>query len=464
VRFKTPGPPVGVDAVGLDASIAVTWNPPASDGGTSITAYTVTAQPGSETCTTTGATTCTVDGLVPGARYSVSVRASNVVGAGRLSRRSMATPTESRPESLDNAYLFLDQMMDMYTSGSTLRLVQSFTGGLLHGYTDSVTYDDALIIDALLARGTADDLARAQVIGNALMYVQANDPAHDGRIRAAYGPGPLTGPGAVVTTDATSDVGNMAWVGQALMQLYASTNDVAYLDGATGIATWIQDNTYDTRGSGGYTGGITANGSKISWKSTEHNIDVYALFTMLAAASEDPIWSTRAAWAQQFVESMWDSSQGRFSVGTLDDGVTVNDAEQPEDVNSWSYLALENPAYATSVDWDVHNLAVNTKAFSGVSFCLGDRSGVWFEGTAHLADALETRNGAGDQTQADAYLGGIAYAQLDGKNANGLGIIAASKNGLRDCDGGEYFASLHTGATAWYLLALQNANPFHLLG
>lgn len=103
---------------------------------------------------------------------------------------------------------------------------------------------------------------------------------------------------------------------------------------------------------------------------------------------------------------------------------------------------------------------MTAKGFSGVSFCLGDRSGVWFEGTAHLATALQLRNGTGDRTQAAAHLGDIAHAQASGKNTDGLGGLAASKNRLIDCDGGRYFASLHTGATAWYLLALQGADPF----
>jgi hypothetical protein len=372
-----------------------------------------------------------------------------------------ATPLPA-PSSPASAYLFLDQMMDRYATGPTLRLVQSFTGGTLQkkGFTGSVTYDDAVVIDALLVRGTPDDLARAETIGNSLLYVQADDAAHDGRIRAAYAPDPLTGPGAVTATDKKADVGNMAWVGQALLQIYARTGSPGYLTGATALAQWIQSNTVDTRGSGGYTGGLPARGAKIQWKSTEQNLDVFALFSLLATEPSGSAWAARAAWARQFVVSMWAPSAGRFYVGTTTDGVSVNDAEQPEDVNSWSYLALADPAFASSIDWDVRNLAVTAKGFSGVSFCRGDRSGVWFEGTAHLADALQLRNGSGDRTQASAYLGDIAHAQVAGKNTDGLGIIAASKNGLSDCDGGRYFASLHTGATAWYLLALQGADPF----
>jgi len=62
-----------------------------------------------------------------------------------------------------------------------------------------------------------------------------------------------------------------------------------------------------------------------------------------------PVWSQRAAWARRFVVSMWNPGQGRFYLGTTDDGVTRNDTAQVADVNSWSYLALQDPAYAASV-------------------------------------------------------------------------------------------------------------------
>ena len=159
---------------------------------------------------------------------------------------------------------------------------------------------------------------------------------------------------------------------------------------------------------------------------------------------------------------MWDASAGRFYVGTGNNGVTPNKSFKPEDVNSWSYLAFANPAWSAAPGWDVTNLAVTEGGFSGVSFCSGDRSGVWFEGTAHLADALELRNESGDRLQAQTYLGDIEYAQTKGPNTDGLGIIAASKT-ISDCDGDHYYASLHVGATAWYVMAAGGIDPFTLL-
>jgi hypothetical protein len=354
-------------------------------------------------------------------------------------------------------------MMDLYTTGETPRLVQSFDGGPLKGFTDSETYDDALTIQAFLSEGSPDALRRAKTIGNGLLYVQAHDPAHDGRIREAYAPYPLENPSDVVPTDDTSDVGNMAWVGMALSQLYHATGLSKYLTGAERIAAWVETNTRDTRGAGGYTGGYTARGSKIRWKSTEHNIDLYALYTMLATETGNQAWTTDADWARGFVEAMWDPRMGDFYVGTLNNGVTPNTSEQPEDVNSWSYLALQDPAYAASVTWNEDNLAVSKDGFSGVEFCQGDDGdGVWFEGTAHMADALEYRDAPGDAARAASYLNDIQYAQSSGPNSDGLGIIAASVNKLSDCDGDYYYASLHIGATSWYLLASLKVNPFAL--
>jgi hypothetical protein len=353
-------------------------------------------------------------------------------------------------------------MMDRYAGGAQLRLVQSYKGGVLEKrhFTASVTYDDALIIDALLARGTPEDLARAQVLGQALLYVQANDPAHDGRLRAAYEPTPLSSPAAMQATDPASDVGNMAWVGQALAHLYARTGTAAYLAGAVAIGEWIQANAYDTRGAGGYTGGRGPTDAKLTWKSTEHNIDLASFFELLAAQTHEGFWSSRAQWAKSFVTSMWNSAEAMFFIGSGEDGSSINESSFPEDVNSWSYLALRDPTYAGSLEWNRTHLGVSRRGFAGVSFCSGDRSGVWFEGTAHMADALAVRGAPGDAALAQAYLADVAHAQTSGRHGDGLGVIAASKNGLRTCEGERYFASLHTGATAWYLLALQAADPF----
>jgi hypothetical protein len=58
-----------------------------------------------------------------------------------------------------------------------------------------------------------------------------------------------------------------------------------------------------------------------------------------------------------------------------------------------------------------------------------------------------------------AYLTGIAYAQAHGPDGDGLGIMAAPKDGLTDCEGDSVYASPHTGTTAWYILAASRVTP-----
>ena len=53
-------------------------------------------------------------------------------------------------------------------------------------------------------------------------------------------------------------------------------------------------------------------------------------------------------------------------------------------------------------------------------------------------------------------------AALEWRASPGLGIVAASVDKLSDCDGDFYYASLHTGATAWYIMASGSIDPFTL--
>ncbi len=91
-----PGAPTGVLASsGADAQSVVVWTAPTSDGGSSITGYTVTASPGGRTCSwTSGSLSCTVTGLTNGVSYSFTVTATNAVGTSAASAPSSGvTPT-----------------------------------------------------------------------------------------------------------------------------------------------------------------------------------------------------------------------------------------------------------------------------------------------------------------------------------------------------------------------------------
>jgi hypothetical protein len=286
-------------------------------------------------------------------------------------------------------------------------------------------------------------------------------------VRDAYHAKDLTGVArAPRIANAASHTGNLAWTGMALAQLSRATQDPKYLKGALALAAFIQQNFYDPRGIEGYTGGFEANGRKISYKSAEHNIDLYALFTVLARLTGDGAWQARADHALKMIGAMWDAKRDFFWIGTGLDGQSINKTDPvPEDVQTWSFLSLRLPQYQPSIDWALANLTATGGAFRGLSFAANDRSGVWFEGTAHAAAALVFRNVGQDSNTAAALLSDIEIGQARAPNADGSGIDAASKDGLRTGDGANdrYYAALHIGSTAWYCLAKQSANPFRLL-
>jgi len=82
-----PGPPTITGVKAGNASIAATFTPPASNGGSAITGYTVTAVPldaaSGPTRTALGAgSPITVTGLTNGAAYNLTVHATNAIGNG----------------------------------------------------------------------------------------------------------------------------------------------------------------------------------------------------------------------------------------------------------------------------------------------------------------------------------------------------------------------------------------------
>ena len=87
VPASPPSPPLSVVATATSGEAAITWQEPASNGGSSITSYTVTSSPGGLTCTTE-ALSCTVEGLANGTAYVFVVSASNAVGESSQSLTS----------------------------------------------------------------------------------------------------------------------------------------------------------------------------------------------------------------------------------------------------------------------------------------------------------------------------------------------------------------------------------------
>lgn len=419
--------------------------------------------------------------------------------------------------SIDAALKFQNLMMDAYASGSTVRLTQSYSdqSGL---ESTSFTYDNAVSIHAYLLDGSRDSLARAEILGQGLIYAQStNFPFNDGRFAQAYFVNAASPSGAFITPAAfpfffyTSAVGDQSWAGMALAQLYARTRNSAYLTAALNVANWIVTNTFNTLGPGGYSFGTNINQFNQSvpspnGKSTEHNIDTYAFFTMLdqltrhAAANNGTSWRDLADHALNFVTAMYNPTAGYFYTGTLGDQISINPTPIPEDCQTWSYLALLNNKYKHTIDWALANLQTTdtaaspnskltgTESFTGMVFDTAslaptipgsDPNAVWLEGTSHTIAALIARSIAGADSLRDRVQDlqsavklidtcESAQSQLGaGQTVNGTSIplgqgLQAATSQLDTGFGFTYGPVKHIGATGWYLIAAHAGNPFHL--
>ncbi|MEV6629158.1 hypothetical protein AB0M54_00205 [Actinoplanes sp. NPDC051470] len=443
--------------------------------------------------------------------------------------RHLVDPSLSGPVA--RAYRYLDVVQDAYAKGAEPRLLQSYNNesGLM---TAAFVYDNALATLAYLANPSVANVRRARLIGDALLWAQANDEAFtDGRVRQAYAAGPMQfyGGGAYFPGLEREDgkaaflwpygfggssVGDMAWTGLALAQLYVDTRIKKYLDGAVALGLWITERESGYV-NGGFHGGVQADGvTPQAWCSTEHNIDAHALFTLLAKLTRDRRWIHRATVAAGFVRNMWNPAERFLWTGTLggnpgEDPNIINTGNIPEDVQTWAVLGMGDKRYDATLDWVTGNLW-NTDGggqtqlpagvrISGVTFSSqakaltgpvpgsdlpNHRSAVWLEGNGHTALALLTRKGTGDRGTAKRLLAETVVAQRkvgagqtvgrttdpqDGKLSEGnwagtalpdkSGIVAASSAFDTGFAFG-YFQRQHVGATSWFLMAAQNFNPY----
>jgi len=360
-------------------------------------------------------------------------------------------------------------------------------GGVLDNF--AYTYDNAL---AAMALSSAGNHEAARRIADALVYAVQNDRTYDdGRLRNVYSngspesfPGWLSGKGEAFARlpgfydqqtkvwledvyAASSSTGNMAWAILALCDVYkndqAAPNRDDYLAAAVRIAEFIRTDLWCDEGPGGFTGGFQGwdDGTdyrKVTYKSTEHNIDLITAFARLAEFTDEATYSEASDHAKSFVLSMY-SDEGCFWMGTGEDGVTINKEVLPLDCNTWAILALgDSFDRAEGLKVMAYLEEHMAKVGNGYGFHATDEPGVWFEGTAQVALAWLALGETAKYEQVLTYLN--RCANIDGS------ITAADRDGVTtglSVEGTDiewlYGKRIHVGATAWLAFAQMGVNP-----
>ncbi len=379
---------------------------------------------------------------------------------------------------------YLDDIRYNLARPDSLRLLLSYVTDCSAGdrewaVNQAYTYDNALAMLALLARGTSEDLRRARIIGDAFLYAQEHDRHHDdGRLRNAYSSGDIanhiTGyarlPGWWDDDSLNwyeddyqvgSYTGEMAWVTLAWLTYDDVTRTSTYLQPAETLGEWIHTHCLDSNGIAGYTGGYLGPDSlpqKEDWKSTEHNLDVFVAFSRLFEATGDSMWLDRAQIAWDFVGVMWDSASTHFWAGTTT-SVDVN-YFSPLDAQAWAALASRG-GYCEALSWAEDGCGVDTLGYSGFHFSTVC-DGIWWEGTAQMCCAYQRCN---EPAKADTCREYLRLWQANAPNGNGKGISACLPDSIwtgiwREWGKWYYHDRLHIGATSWYVFAEREYNAY----
>jgi hypothetical protein len=322
------------------------------------------------------------------------------------------------------------------------------------------TYDNALAGLALLAGGHALHAAR---IADALERAQAHDPNYtDGRLRNAYRAGPVTIPVALPGWwDASanhwaedpyqvgSETGPIAWA----MLLWTALRDAGinsdrYDAAAIKAADWIVVNCRSTRGFTGGVFGFPPQQDKLTWVSTEQNIDCAVAFGRLRRAQD-------AAHAADFVRSMQDAGTGLFAAGLTPAG--TRNALVAADANLWPYLA--GLADARAITPTIAALGWPRRQAAGIGFSAASQ-GIWTEGTGFAALALRRAGQAPLAARFFATLqrqtapDGVLFTTPSATLATGLKIGPGA-----NAEDFNYYRVPALAPTAWAALAAIGANP-----
>ncbi len=357
-------------------------------------------------------------------------------------------------------------------------MLRSYDTDNLYIRNAAFSYDNALAAMAFLSAGREAEAAR---LLDAFVYAVEHDRYQPGRVRNAYAAGDITAfpgwdgsarlPGWYDAESGSwyedryqtgSNVGNTSYVALALLQYDALYGNAQYLDTAAALMDWVIENCSD--GNPGFTGGYDGwpeGGADttyvFTYKSIEHNIDAYAAFRRLYARTGEQRFADAAESALAFIRSMYDAEKRVFYTGTQDDGVTPSADNLVLDAQVWACMALGD-AFEPYED-SLAAVAAMRVHEGGYPFCASNVNGGWWaEGTAYTALMYRLR---GEDEAATAALDALEGIQLD----SGLLPAATVDNlstgfGLFDGSPWEYGTAPHIAPTAWFVMAVNDFNPY----
>ena len=304
------------------------------------------------------------------------------------------------------------------------------TGAIISYQNGSIgyTYDEAVAVIAFSIRG---DYTRAKTILSTMQTLQNSDGSwYDGYYVSKH----------LSTADSNREVGPNAWI-----DLAAAT--YAHLSGDHTFDTMAKNNIQwflqFQQSDGGINGGLASNGTTITWSSTEHNEDSYAVLTYFG-------YTTAATNVKSFLDNVvWNTSQNRFNTGR-------NDTSIHTDVNSWGGMALGPSGtrnYALGLNFNqtcCESTQSNSRAtLNGIDFD-DDTNDVWLEGTGQFAEAWSVDANGSNWN----YF--VSQIILDQDSSGG---VQYSMNGTNN---GYWTMSIANAvsSTGWLVVAIAQYNPF----
>lgn len=340
---------------------------------------------------------------------------------------SSATPTSavsSTSTASSNAYTWLKG--------------KRCTTGLIDSFSDSqqisYTYDQAVGAIAFLLKG---DTASAKTVLDTMKSLQTPS----GSWYTAYYCNNKS------VQEFNQHVGPVIWVVMAVAKYEKATGDtVTYRDMALKAMNWsLQFQQAD----GGINGGLDTTGSILSWASTEHNQDAYAMLKHYG-------FTQQAASVKSFLDNeVWQDTEGYFWAGR-------NDPNNPMDTNAWGVQALGTTGtyqYNRGLTYVMNNHRnTQNKRTKNSSITLNgfdfnsDKNDIWFEGQGQMVVSFKMDGRTGD---ADYFLNEMIKVQ-DFYATGGVPYsLLGTNNGYWTMKNVE-----SVSATGWLIYAIEGYNPF----